>query len=99
MRSYSSGATISRFGNINAAADGNQQEGVEGIGAQTAHHVQHVRQFNGIVARDRHIDLHRHAELFQILEAVNGRVEGSGNSAEGVVGFGIGAVQARSRRA
>ncbi len=54
---------------------------------------QHVGQFDGIVLGDRHVDLHRHAELFQILEAVDGRVEGSGNSAEGVVGLGIGAVQ------
>ena len=87
------------FGDINAAADRNQQEGVQGIGAEVAHQFQHLGQLGGIVPGDGHVDLHRHAQLFEIPEAVDGGVEGAGNSAEAVVGVGIGAVQRDARRA
>ncbi len=56
-------------GDVHAAADGNQQERVQGVGAQAARQVEHQRQLARVVARDRHVDLERHAAIFQMSEA------------------------------
>ena len=83
-----------RLGNVHPATHRNQQESVQGIGPEVANQVKHGGQLFGVVPRDRHIDLHRHADLFEIAKAVNGGIEGARNSAEGVMRFRIYAIQA-----
>ncbi len=62
------------------------------IRAQAARQVEHVRQLMRVVPRDRGVDLHRNADLLQVAHAINCRVEGAGNSAEGVVRGCVGTV-------
>ena len=48
----------------------------------------------GIVAGDGGVDLHRHAQIFQISETGNGGIECAGNAAESIVSERIRAVEA-----
>ena len=81
------------FGNAHAAAHRNQQEGVQGVGAKLARHFQHGGKLVGVVARDGHVDLHRHAQLFQISQAAQGLIKCSRDASKGIVGSGVRSVQ------
>ena len=60
------------FGDAHTAAHRNQQESVEGVGAQLPRHFQHSGKLVGVMPRDGHVDLHGHAEVFQISQAAQG---------------------------
>src|ERR1035438_4902968 len=53
-----------------------------------------LRKLISVVTRDRGIDLHRHAEIFQITEAGNGGVECTWNAAKSIMRQRISSVQA-----
>ena len=61
--------------------------------AHPARHFQHVGKLVGVVARDGHIDLHRHAQFFQIPQAPQGVIKCSRDASKGIVGSGVRSVQ------
>src|SRR6185369_4847179 len=82
-----------RFSDVDSAADWNQQEGMQRIGAETTNEFENFGKLDGIVLRDRHVDLDGHSEFFEIAEAIDGGIEGSGNSAERIMRFGVGSIE------
>ena len=81
-------------GDIHAATHRHQQECVQRIRPDRLRQFEHLRKLMGIVAGDRRVDLHRHAQIFQIAETGDGGIECAGNAAESIVSQRIGAVQA-----
>src|SRR5271166_4498565 len=79
--------------NVYSATHRNQQESVQRVCTQATREIEHSRQLMRIVSRDGCVDLHRHADVLQITQAINGSVECSGYAAEGVMGGGVRAIQ------
>ena len=96
--SYSAGRDLGVFGDLDAAADGHEQEEVERLAAQVLRQLQRLGHLVDVVARDGRIDLERDARPAQVLDPLERAVERA-LAAENVVRGRIGAVEADAHAA
>ena len=81
-------------GDLYAAAHRDEQEKMKRIGSQSQSQVERLRQFRGIMFGDRGVDLERHAEPLEVVEAFQRFVERPRDAPERIVSRGVRPVQA-----